>query len=1056
MPKTTTPLLVEDYYRTSLWADVSATWDIELTVTTPPSNTKWFIVITPESEANRERAYFHDVVGNTIYIKEENRINPKAHYENDLVQINDTSLVFNYLSKRSSTTFFVEQTWSLWVTVWGWPVMKNNIIQSIDDTNLTLVDDTTNYIYYDHSDNTIKSSISEASIAWIITSEVTTASWLITSISYRNYAFNVVNVAGLEFQGAYNNWTSYTQNNLVTYWASTYICLQDTLWNLPTDPVYWEVLVVTTWMSTFIYDPTNVAWDAFDRANHFWLVYLDKSSDIASATNIDLTTATGNLVHITWTTTIESLWTVQAWAEYTLIFDWILDLTHNWTSLILPTWADITTQSWDSAKFVSEWGWNWRCVSYLRADGTSLISATWYISFIWNAAEDLSWQEAVFYSKAIDTTYDIAWATTNPADYFPVRAQEDTPNDIFFKPDGLKMYIVWSTWDEVNEYDLSTAWDIKSATYSSTFSVSAKTTAPEWLFFWNSGTEMYVVNANTVHQYTLSTAWDITTATFTSSYASLQGTANFGVSFNDDGTKMYSISINTNLIYQYTLSTAWLASSASYDSVSFSVASESTSSWAIRFKDDGTKMWILDLTLDALFEYDLSTPYDVSTASYADITIDVTSDLADTEWFFIGNSWQSLYIVSSLWASERIRQWSIWLLLTEWFNLSNPLIEETTKFSGFVKSSASAWNPATIITDWVDWNHSWLTAWEDVFLHKVKNGWDLLNATDSGNTFVVTTQEATPYWMTFKDDGTKMYIVWTTNDTIYQYTLSTPYDVSTASYDSKSFSVSTQSASPVGIKFGDNWTKVYISDSVNDSIYQYDLSTAWDISTAWYSGNTINTTSQDSSLKNIFLKWDWTKLYTVWDSNNSIYQYTLSTAWDISSATYDSVSFSVASEDTSPQSLWFKPDGTKMYMWGGAWNDVNQYTLTTAWDISTAWFDWILKITLANSPTDLFITSDWLKFYVIWHSTDTVYEYDLGTYYTAIPWDIMQTPAWQDDLKIWQAFSTDSIKIEKAVSEFFGIESNSVTAWSIVLWNAEWYVTVKINWEDKKIPYYWV
>jgi hypothetical protein len=42
--------------------------------------------------------------------------------------------------------------------------------------------------------------------------------------------------------------------------------------------------------------------------------------------------------------------------------------------------------------------------------------------------------------------------------------------------------------------------------------------------------------------------------------------------------------------------------------------------------------------------------------------------------------------------------------------------------------------------------------------------------------------------------------------------------------------------------------------------------------------------------------------------NDTVYQYTLSTAWDISSATYDSISFSVAGQEVTPTSIFFKSD----------------------------------------------------------------------------------------------------------------------------------------------------
>lgn len=97
-----------------------------------------------------------------------------------------------------------------------------------------------------------------------------------------------------------------------------------------------------------------------------------KSTDIASATTTDLSTATGNLVHITGTTTITSFGTVQAGTTIKVIFDGTLTLTHNATSLILPGSANIITGAGDSALLVSEGGGNWKCMFYEKQDGAYL------------------------------------------------------------------------------------------------------------------------------------------------------------------------------------------------------------------------------------------------------------------------------------------------------------------------------------------------------------------------------------------------------------------------------------------------------------------------------------------------------------------------------------------------------------------------------------------------------------------------------------------------------------------------------------------------------------
>jgi hypothetical protein len=91
---------------------------------------------------------------------------------------------------------------------------------------------------------------------------------------------------------------------------------------------------------------------------------------------VGLGAATGNTVHITGTTTITSFGTAAAGVERKVVFDGALTLTHNATSLILPTGANITTAAGDAAVFVSEGSGNWRCHAYNRADGTSLGGST--------------------------------------------------------------------------------------------------------------------------------------------------------------------------------------------------------------------------------------------------------------------------------------------------------------------------------------------------------------------------------------------------------------------------------------------------------------------------------------------------------------------------------------------------------------------------------------------------------------------------------------------------------------------------------------------------------
>ena len=98
-------------------------------------------------------------------------------------------------------------------------------------------------------------------------------------------------------------------------------------------------------------------------------------------------------------------------------------------------------------------------------------------------------------------SYDLSIASYVQS--FSVSAQESNPYYVFFKPDGLRMYVVGSIGDDINEYSLSTAWDVSTASYVRLFSVATQDTLPRGLFFKPDGTKMYVVGGtgDAVYEY---------------------------------------------------------------------------------------------------------------------------------------------------------------------------------------------------------------------------------------------------------------------------------------------------------------------------------------------------------------------------------------------------------------------------------------------------------------------------------------------------------------------------------------------------------------------------
>lgn len=94
-----------------------------------------------------------------------------------------------------------------------------------------------------------------------------------------------------------------------------------------------------------------------------------KGANIASAATINLTTATGNLVHVTGTTTITAI-TIPVGALRDIIFDGALTLTHA-ASLLLPGGANITTATNDRATVRGDTA-GATVVQYTRTSGVPL------------------------------------------------------------------------------------------------------------------------------------------------------------------------------------------------------------------------------------------------------------------------------------------------------------------------------------------------------------------------------------------------------------------------------------------------------------------------------------------------------------------------------------------------------------------------------------------------------------------------------------------------------------------------------------------------------------
>lgn len=197
--------------------------------------------------------------------------------------------------------------------------------------------------------------------------------------------------------------------------------------------------------------------------------------------------------------------------------------------------------------------------------------------------------------------------------------------------------------------------------------------------------------------------------------------------------------------------------------------------------------------------------------------------------------------------------------------------------------------------------------------------WDLSTLSDDADTVDVSDQSVGSQGIHFNDDGSKMYIVDSTTAEIYEYDLSSNYDHTTRTYNSVSLDTNAQTGAPLGMFFEpvDGETLFVPGAGGTDAIYQYDLTTGFDLSTASYPSKSFTVPAGHGQVRDVYVKPDGTRMFTVGTTNDNIYQYDLSVPWDISTAGFTGGDlFDISGQDGFHHALFFKPDGTRFYTSG--------------------------------------------------------------------------------------------------------------------------------------------
>ena len=480
--------------------------------------------------------------------------------------------------------------------------------------------------------------------------------------------------------------------------------------------------------------------------------------------------------------------------------------------------------------------------------------------------------------------------------------------------------------------------DVRESIYSFTGSKQI-----EGHFFREDGQKLYVTDlfpdTSKIEEYTLSTAWDVVSA---SKETSISKSNVNGLFFRPNGEKFYAISKNNKEILEYTLSAPWSLDSAQLNATK--PLSSTNNPRDLYFRDDGLKLYVGDPgtdTYDAgdVREYDLSTAWDISTLSLnqnGNIGLEGENDV---NGIYFKDDGSKLFICGTSSGGNGYTRGHLWEydLGTGWN------VTTASKTKDFSLNAYENFSSETKVGTLFFKNGEEFTVTKhngEILEYKLYENWNVRSANYKQKNVVENGKSglSAEYASSrvddccFGDNGSQFYIL--DERKIESYSLSSAYDLSSTERDGEIY-LAYRSFQSDALWVGE--TRAYVAKG--DDILEYILHEPWDISASEYTGQKDYSGSFDS----LYFKPDGTKFFGINKSQRVVRELELSTSWDITTGsqirTYNPNSNPPSAEAQLRDlgDIEFGEGGSTMYLCDSVGSRA-KYNLSTSWDLSTISF----------------------------------------------------------------------------------------------------------------------
>lgn len=248
---------------------------------------------------------------------------------------------------------------------------------------------------------------------------------------------------------------------------------------------------------------------------------------------------------------------------------------------------------------------------------------------------------------------------------------------MYVRSDGAKVYTAsLFSGDRIREFDLSIPWNISTLSQVNGLDVSADFNYTTGVELSPDGVYMFVSGGQSgsykIVTYYLSTPWNILSA---SKIHELSTNSPGGVRLKSDGTKLYILDLTTpDIIKQYDLGTPWDLSTRSGSvtaQLDVNTITGDNNLLGFSFFENGTKLFALGSDVQSIFEFDLSTPWDISSATYK-LSYFVGDKISQPCDVYIDSNRQKVFVAgNSPTNANRIHQYEVTSVATGIATISN-------------------------------------------------------------------------------------------------------------------------------------------------------------------------------------------------------------------------------------------------------------------------------------------------------------------------------------------------------------------------------------------------